>query len=132
MEGEKCRDLGDGVSVPEPNEDAVGDAELGLRPPKMRERRLSLDGTGARVFADGADDAGVSFGCAPPEDEDCAPTEGWDLVGLEELVLLFERGRVVVVSSGRFRTLEDLEAEMDLGLESSEPLFTLLDSACGS
>lgn len=52
MEGEKCGDLGDGVSVPEPNEEVVGDAELGLRPPKMRERRLSLDGTGASVLVD--------------------------------------------------------------------------------
>lgn len=76
------------------------------------------------------DGAKIAFDSATLEDEDCAPTEGCELLGLEELVLLFERGRVVVVSSGRFKTLVDLEAEMVLGLGSSESPVTLLDSAC--
>ena len=81
----------------------------------MRERRLSLEGTVASVLAEWVDGAVGSF----------ASRASGNLAGLEELVLLLDRERVVAGRSSCGKTLADLEAEMDLGLESRELLVAL-------
>lgn len=56
MEGVKRDDLGEEASVPESKDEAVGDATLGDLRPKIRERRLSLEGADASGLVLGAED----------------------------------------------------------------------------
>ena len=98
------------------------DAALSFLRPKMRDLKLSFVGADAFGWAFVGWPVGggmlAALAISPDEEADCVGAGL--LLGLEELALLFDRGRAAVSGSRCPKLATDLELEMDLGCETTD------------